>query len=70
MVASIANPKLSFLVRYDASNPVFIKFNQYFNTRNSDYLMIQENILYSIALFATVLCIIFIFRRRWEKNGI
>lgn len=67
MVASIANPKLSFLVRYDASNPVFIKFNQYFNTRNSDYLMIQENILYSIALFATVLCIIFIFRRRWEK---
>ena len=58
MVASIANPKLSFLVRYDASNPVFIKFNQYFNTRNSDYLMIQENILYSIALFATVLCII------------
>ena len=45
MVASIANPKLSFLVRYDASNPVFIKFNQYFNTRNSDYLMIQENIL-------------------------
>ena len=30
MVASVANSKLSFLVRYDASNPVFLKFNKYF----------------------------------------
>ena len=28
MIASIANPKLSFLARYDASNPIFLRFNQ------------------------------------------
>ena len=70
LVSSIANENLSFLARYDASNPVFLKFNQYFNTYKSEYLMIQGNILYSIVLFIIVLCVVFIFRRRWEKNGI
>lgn len=70
MVASIANNSLSFLARYDASNPVFLKFNQYYNTHNSEYLMVAGNAVYSIVLFAIILCIIFIFRRRWEKNGI
>lgn len=70
MIASIANEHLSFLARYDASNPVFLKFNQYFNTNSKEYLMISGNIGYTIALFVIVLIIIFIFRRRWEKNGI
>lgn len=70
MIASIANGHLSFLARYDASNPVFLKFNQYFNTNSNEYLMISGNIGYSIALFFIVLTIVFIFRRRWEKNGI
>lgn len=70
MVASIANTKFGFLVRYDASNPVFLRFNQYYNTHNSEYLDITGNCIYSIVLFGVVLIIIFSFRKRWEKNGI
>lgn len=70
MVVSIANNSFSFLARYDASNPVFVKFNQYFNTNNGEYLMIRENIIYSIVLFFVVLFVVFVFRRRWENNGL
>lgn len=70
MVASVVNPKLSFLVRYDASNPVFLKFNRYFITHNNDYLEITNNIIYIIVFAVFILLIIYIFRRRWEKNGI
>lgn len=70
MIVSIANSKLSFLARYDASNPVFLRFNQYYNTHKSDYLDIAGNCVYSIALLGIVLLILYIFRKRWEKNGI
>lgn len=70
MVASIANSNLSFLVRYDASNPVFSDLNRFLNTQNRAYLAISGNAIYSLLLFVIVLIIIFIFRRRWEKNGL
>lgn len=70
MVASVANSSLSFLVRYDASNPVFLHLNQYYNTYNDEYLSIMGNVAYSLILVVGVLLITFIFRRRWEKNGI
>lgn len=70
MIASIATPNLSFLARYDASNAVFLRFNQYYNTQNQAYLDVAGNCLYSAALIVLVLGILFIFRKRWEKNGI
>lgn len=70
LVASVANTKLSFLVRYDASNPVFLRFNQYLNTHNSEYLSIIGNGLYSVVLLGIILIVILIFKRRWERNGL
>ena len=70
MIASIANHKLSFLARYDASNPIFLRFNQYYNTGNTEYLDIIGNVIYTIILSGVILGIVCAFRKRWEKNGI
>lgn len=70
IIASIANHKLSFLARYDASNPIFLRFNQYYNTGNTEYLDIIGNVIYTIILSGVILGIVCAFRKRWEKNGI
>lgn len=70
IIAMIANHKLSFLARYDASNPIFLRFNQYYNTGNTEYLDIIGNVIYTIILSGVILGIVCAFRKRWEKNGI
>lgn len=70
IVFATANEKLSFFARYDAANSVYSNLGKYFNTHNTDYLTIGENVLYTFFVFFIVLCIIYYYRRRWEKNGI
>lgn len=70
IITMIANHKLSFLARYDASNPIFLRFNQYYNTGNTEYLDIIGNVIYTIILSGVILGIVCAFRKRWEKNGI
>lgn len=70
IIVATADAHLSLFARYDAANSVYLKLGKYFNTGNTKYLTIGENIGYSIGVFGVVLCIVYIFRRRWEKNGI
>lgn len=70
IVFATANANLSFFARYDAANSTYLKLGKYFNTGNTEYLTIGENICYSIVVFLVVVCIVYGYRRRWEKNGI
>lgn len=70
IIFATANTNLSFFARYDAANSVYLKLGEYFNTGNTKYLTISENILYSILVFAVVIGIVTVCKRRWEKNGI
>lgn len=70
IVFATASEKLSFFARYDAANKVYINLGKYFNTHNTNYLNIGGNALYTVAVFVVVLCLIYLGRRKWEKNGI
>lgn len=70
IIASTANSSFDFLVRYDAANKVYIRFGKYLNTYDAAYLDIVSNIMYSIGFIGVILILIYIFRARWEKNGI
>lgn len=70
IVFTTASESLSFLARYDAANEVYKDLSEYFISHNSRYLNIVGNCYYTVGVFAVVLVVVFISKRRWEKNGI
>lgn len=70
IVFATANPRLSFFARYDAANIVYERLGQYFNSSNTAYLDIGGNIFYTVIVFVVIIGITYLFRKRWEKNGI
>lgn len=70
IIFASATEKLSFFARYDAANNVYLNLGEYFNTRNTNILDIQGNVMFTIFEFVIILSFICFFRRRWEKNGI
>ena len=70
IIFATANPKLSFFARYDAANSVYLRLDEYFNTYNTANLSIAGNFLYTIFVFIIIVGIVWLYRRRWEKNGI
>lgn len=70
IVFSTANSNLSFFARYDAGNIVYERLGQYFNSSNTIYLDIGENIFYTVIVFVVIIGVTYLFKKRWEKNGI
>lgn len=70
IVFATASANLSFLARYDAANAVYKDLSNYFVTQSNQYLNIGGNCLYTMGVVVVVMFVIFINRRRWEKNGI
>lgn len=70
IIFATANAKLSFFARYDAANSVYLKLGKYFDTGHTAFLTIGENIVYTFLVLAIILCIVYFYRRGWEKNGI
>ena len=70
IVFATANPRLSFFARYDAANIVYERLGQYFNSSDTAYLDIGGNIFYTVIVFVVIIGITYLFRKRWEKNGI
>ncbi|MFP3153442.1 hypothetical protein LQZ18_03255 [Lachnospiraceae bacterium ZAX-1] len=70
IIISTLSNNLSFFARYDAANKVYLDFAEYLRTYNSNYLYIWGNLLYSLAMTILVMAIVFVFRKRWDKNGI
>ncbi|MDR2044966.1 MAG: hypothetical protein LBQ15_11545 [Clostridium sp.] len=70
IVLSTGVRSLHVLAYYDASNPVFLNLWEYLRTGNKEYLAIGNHVLYSAVLFGLIVGLVFLFRKRWEKNGI
>lgn len=70
IVVATASPTFSFLARYDAANSIYNDLSKYLNTGNTAYLSIGGNLVYSIGVITVVIGIAYLFRTRWEKNGI
>lgn len=70
IVASTASNKLDCFAYYDASNKVYHNFMEYLKCNDSSYLQVGGNLIYSAGLIVSVLIIVFVFRKRWEWNGI
>lgn len=65
-----ANQNFAFLARYDAANPVYDDFRSFLTENYVRNLHLAGNILYSVVLFGIIFVLMFLFRKRWEKNGI
>ncbi|SES98303.1 hypothetical protein [[Clostridium] polysaccharolyticum] len=70
IVASTATDKLDWFAYYDASNKVYQNFMEYLKCNDRSYLQISGSLIYSAGLIASVLVIVFVFRKRWGRNGI
>ena len=70
LMASSASDKLVWFAYYDAAHKTYKDFMEYLKSQDSSYLSIGGNLVYSIGVIAVVLAIVFVFRKRWERNGI
>ena len=70
LIMSSINSKLFYLAYYDAANRTYKNFMEYLKNQNSSYLSIGEDLVYSVGVITVVLAIVFVFRKRWERNGI
>ena len=70
IVVSTASDKLDCFAYYDASNKVYRNLMEYLKCNDSSYIQVGQNLIYSVGLIVSVLVIVFVFRKRWERNGI
>lgn len=70
IVISTTFGKLSFLAYFDSSNILSHKLSKYWITGNAEYLSILNSFMYNLILFCIVLCFVWIFRKRWLRNGL
>lgn len=70
LVVSAISDKLALFAYYDASNRVYQRFMKYLSSGESCNLNIGGNLVYSLGIIIVVIAIAFVFRKRWERNGI
>lgn len=70
IVASTVSEGLGFLAYYDASSKLYQNLLLYLETNNTSYLSIFNSFTYNLLTFILVTSLIYIFKKRWKKNGI
>lgn len=70
LIISSLSDKLGYFAYYDAANKTYKNLMEYLKCQDSSYLSIGGNLLYSMVVIAIVLALVFLFRKRWERNGI
>lgn len=70
IMLSTVKPVFRFLCYYDASLVRHENFEKLLNNGNLNNNFPWENFIYNTSIFAAVLVIVIVFRRKWMKNGI
>jgi putative peptide transport system permease protein len=70
IVASSYATVIGILAYFDASNSFYENVENYLSGSLFSSDMIINPLLYDVGLFVVVAVVVFLFRRRWQKNGI
>lgn len=70
IITLTVNPKIKFMAYYDATNFLYLDFEKYLSSANSDLLHIETSVMYNSVAFIISLIIVKITSKKWLGRGV
>ena len=64
------DPRIKYIAYYDATNYLYLDFEKYLGTSNSNFLHIGFSILYNVIVLLLSLILVKLLEKQWSRNGI
>ncbi|WP_026505300.1 ABC transporter permease [Butyrivibrio sp. NC3005] len=70
IITLTVNPRIYFMAYYDATNFLYLDFEKYLSSANSDLLHIETSVLYNAVAFIISLIIVKMTSKKWLSFGV